>query len=260
MENLNLIIAERFHPPKLKKDRKEYFMNYNNRSEVKEKRKLARLAKEKEKQEQENEVNSKYSKAENYKVLMTLKEYTDLSQEKRKKWLNFIWTFKDLNEIGFSDIIQIMKIREEAENLINDYWETAKNEVKKGKSWNNLSQEQQDRLIKYWAQEKARKEQKLTEALEKQKKQSKTYEKDLELAKFHEERGKVNCPCWKCEQTKQIQEEVKQELNKTFAEQDKENEIEWVNADCANCGEHKKVDTDSGLCKKCSAEQEGEEV
>ena len=43
-----------------------------------------------------------------------------------------------------------MRIRELAENLISDYWETAKAEAEKGKkSWNSLDQEQKDRLIKY---------------------------------------------------------------------------------------------------------------
>ena len=42
-----------------------------------------------------------------------------------------------------------MRIRELAENLITDYWHTAKNEIKKGKSWNSLDQGQKDRLIKY---------------------------------------------------------------------------------------------------------------
>jgi len=43
-----------------------------------------------------------------------------------------------------------MKLRESAENLINDYWDTAKSESKKGKNWNSLDYDQQQKLIRYW--------------------------------------------------------------------------------------------------------------
>ena len=59
-----------------------------------------------------------------------------------------------------------------------------------------------------------RKENSLAEALEQQEQTSKDYEKELELAKFHEERGKVKCECWSCEEKKQIQAEVKAEQKK----------------------------------------------
>jgi len=42
-----------------------------------------------------------------------------------------------------------MRLRELADILIKDYRETAKQEIKKGKSWNSLSEEQQQRLIRY---------------------------------------------------------------------------------------------------------------
>ncbi|CAH1761631.1 3624_t:CDS:10 [Entrophospora sp. SA101] len=65
---------------------------------------------------------------------------------------------EDLNKTGFYDIIQIMKIREEADKLIR--------------------------------REKARQEKELANQLTEQANQGKTHEKDIEIAKFHEERGK----------------------------------------------------------------------
>jgi len=40
-------------------------------------------------------------------------------------------------------------------------------------------------------------------------KQSQEYLKDIELAKFHEERGKIKCECYDCEEQKEIQKEIK---------------------------------------------------
>jgi len=44
------------------------------------------------KREQEKELRkrvNKYSQVENYKVLITLKEYTQLNKAKQRKWLDF---------------------------------------------------------------------------------------------------------------------------------------------------------------------------
>ena len=147
---------------------------------------------------------------------MSLKEYTELNQEKRKLWLDFVWTLKNLTDDGRSmsinNIIEVMRIRELAENLITDYWHTAKNEIRQGTQWNSLDQEQKDHLIKYWGYEKARKENNYLEIAEQLEKQSQTYLKEIELAKFHEERGKLKCPCYACEQSKTIHQEVQKKL------------------------------------------------
>jgi len=42
-----------------------------------------------------------------------------------------------------------MRLEQLADNLIRDYQETAKSEVKKGKSWNSLDYDQQQKLIRY---------------------------------------------------------------------------------------------------------------
>lgn len=52
-----------------------------------------------------------------------------------------------------------------------------------------MSEKAKSKLIKYWGREKVRKEQELTEKLAEQEKQGESYEKELELAKFHEERS-----------------------------------------------------------------------
>ena len=61
---------------------------------------------------------------------------------------------------------------------------------------NSLSEEQQQRLIRYWGYEKARVENNFLTTTEKLERQSQAYLKELELAKFHEERGKDKCPCY----------------------------------------------------------------
>ena len=93
-------------------------------------------------------------------------------------------------------------------------------------------------------------------------KQSQTYLKEIELAKYHEQRGKTNCECYACEEQKQIRSEIEAEREKILDEYEKEqkksgdNEETPVKADCGNCFEYKKVDPDSGLCKKCEKEHE----
>src|SRR4051812_44861323 len=59
-------------------------------------------------------------------------------------------------------------------------------------------QEYHERYLKKKA-EKEQQEKELANKLVEQKKQGETYEKDIELAKFHEERGKIKCSCYGCE-------------------------------------------------------------
>lgn len=133
---------------------------------------------------------------------MSFKEYTELNQSKHKLWLDFNWTLKDCGkeiQEGFGNVVAVMKLEQVANSLIKDYWETAKKEIKKGKSWNNLSEEQQQKLIRYWGYEKARIENGYIDTAEQLEKQSQAYLKEIELAKFHEERGKDKCPCYQCQ-------------------------------------------------------------
>lgn len=145
----------------------------------------------------------KYYEAENIQILMSLKQYTELNKDKMKLWADFNWTLKDCKE-DIHDIVAVMKLREVADNLVRDYWETAKKEIRKGKSWNIISEEQQQKLIKYWGREKARIENGYIDTEEQLERQSQEYLKEIELAKFHEERGKKGCECWQCEEQKAI--------------------------------------------------------
>lgn len=232
-------------------DKKDYKLTPKSKQQIdkeyyqknKEKKKQQRRQRYQQQKEQDQQQTNKYYEAEAIKVLMSLKEYTELNQQKHKFWLDFIWTLKDLNQIGVSNIIEVMRIRELAENLINDYWTTAKNEIRKGKNWNTLSEEQKSKLIRYWGQEKVRKENRLLTELEKQKQESKQYEKELELVKFHEERGKIKCSCYQCQASKKLQGEIK-------AEMFKEDKVE--KEQCSECGKWvKELDEENGICRKC---------
>lgn len=235
--------------PKSKREinRENYFKHAEERKE----RQRQRYAKKK---EQEQERVSQYSRASDYQVLISLKEYTELNPAKHKKLLDFIWTFKSFLQAGepvFSNVLEVMRLNELGENLISDYWHTAKNEIKKGKNWNSLDQEQKDRLIKYWGREKARGEQAQTEAIEEIARKGKWFESEVEMAKFHEERGKVNCKCWQCEQKAVFSKEVKAKIKKEIEEL--EPEIE--KGECLICGKFKELD-EEGACKKCESQLE----
>ena len=160
-----------------------------------------------------------------------------------------MWTFKDLNKIGISNIIEVMRLRELAENLINDYWETVRNEIKKGKSWNSLNQDQKDRLIRYWGYEKARIENNYLDTAEQLERKSQEYLKEIELAKFHEERGKKGCKCWQCKEKATIRKEVKAKIRKEIEEHDRQSGSE--KEECPGCGKLRVLDEENGVCKRC---------
>ena len=205
------------------------------------------------KKEKEQEQLNKYYQASNIKILMSFKNYTELNKKKRKLWTDFNWTLKNCaNDIkeGFGNIVSIMKLEQVTNKLVCDYWETAKTEERKGKSWNSLDYDEQQRLIRYWGYEKARVENNFLTTAEQLEKQSQSYLKEIELAKFHEQRGKIKCECWQCEESKQIKGKIKKELFKNKPEE----KTLMVEGECANCFQYKKVDSESGLCKKCSAD------
>ena len=54
-------------------------------------------------------------------------------------------------------MVALCNLSQVADNLIRDYWDTAKSEERrKNKSWNSLDYDEQQRLTKYWGHEKAR--------------------------------------------------------------------------------------------------------
>ncbi|CAI2180937.1 661_t:CDS:1, partial [Funneliformis geosporum] len=70
--------------------------------------------------------------------------------------------------------------------------------------------------------EKARRENNYLTEAERLEKQSQEYLKEIELAKFHEERGKIKCECYQCEAQKEIQQEVKAKVKEEVRQAEKE--------------------------------------
>jgi len=190
---------------------------------------------------------------------MTFKEYTELSKEKMKMWLEFNWTLQDCQAAikeGLGNITALMKLEQVANKLVRDYWDTAKTEERKrSKSWNSLDYDEKKRLIRYWGYEKARIENNFLTTTEQLEKQSQTYLKEIERAKFHEQRGKINCPCYDCETKKEIQAEIKAEREKIIAEYEKEQKAD--KEPCPECKKwFKELDEESGVCKNCKKKYE----
>jgi len=224
-----------------KKEPKQVYKEYYQRNkEIKKTKRKERYAKQK---EQEQLTAQKHYQANSIKVLLSLKEYTELNREKMKLWSDFCWTIQDCQESGFYDIIQIQKLEQLAGNLNRDYYQTAKSKSKS--SWNSLNEKEQSKLIKYWAKEKARKEQELADKLEEQERAGEIHEKDQELAKFHEERGKIKCECWQCAKKKEVQGEIKKNLLNS-------DERKLEKEQCSECKQWvKEVDEENGVCGKC---------
>ena len=245
----------------LSKSRKQiYAENYQRNKEKKKVERRQRYQQQKlQNQLGTQQQLSKYYGAEAIKVLMPFKEYTELNKEKKQLWLDFNWTLKDCQESikeGYADVVAIMKLEQVANKLVRDYWDTAKSEERqKGKSWNSLSEEEQQRLIKYWGYEKARVENGYINEEERLARQSKSYLKELELAKFHEERGKFKCSCYACEEKKEIQKQIKtkwkQELDSYDQKQGSEKE------QCPECSKWvKELDEEVGVCRSCKRKYE----
>lgn len=225
-----------------KKEPKQVYKDYYQRNkETKKAKRKERYAKQK---EQEQLTAQKHYQANSIKVLLSLKEYTELNPVKRKLWADFCWTIQDCQKTGFFDIIQIQKLEQLAGNLSRDYYQTAQSKSKS--SWNSLSEKEQSKLIKYWGREKVRKEQELADKLAEQEQQGQLWEKELELTKFHEERGKIKCECWQCAKQKELQREIKEQMLSDYEEKESKKE------QCPECQKWvKKIDEESGVCGKC---------
>jgi len=86
----------------------------------------------------------------------------------------------------------------------------------------------------------------INEGLEEISKKGEEREKEMEIQKFHEERGKIKCECWQCAESKRIQGEIKKEVA------DYEKEEKGDKQQCSDCGKWvKKLDEENGVCKSC---------
>ena len=243
------------HKEKSSKRSSTYYQEH--KEELKVQRKAKRWQKQEQRIREELDRVNKYYGAEALRVLMSLKDYTENNRSGKERWLNFIWTFNDLQKYGFHDIVQVMKLNEEGEKLIRNYWRTAKEELKTKWEWNNLDYDRQKQLIKYWGRKKVQEEENLEQKLNQLAEKGNSYEKEIELAKFHEERGKKGCQCWHCEQNNQIRKEVENEWGKMEVEEERELASEKI--ECDNCGRkvsYRQWDDETDMCKKCSKEFE----
>lgn len=223
-----------------------YSENYQKNKERKKQQRKERYADQK---KQEQLQANQYYQASNIKILLSLKEYTKLNKEKRKLWLDFTATLHQLNQ-SITTIEEIMRLEQLAGQLIKDYRETATGKVRPGiRNWNTLTEEQQAKLIKYWGREKARIENNLLTTAEGLEQEGEEYEKDIELAKFHEQRGKIKCDCYSCAEQKKIQGAIKAEIAQ-------ESEVK-AKVQCPECQKWvKKLDEESGVCKNCTKKYE----
>jgi hypothetical protein len=255
-----------------KKSRQQIYQeNYQKNKEKKKQQQKERYYRQKElEQNQQKEVLSKYYEAEAIRILMSFKEYTELNKEKRQLWVDFNWTLNDCKKAfseGFGNEVAVMKLAQVADKLVRDFWKTAKAEKRrKVKSWNSLDYDEKQKLIRYWGYEKARVENSYIDTEERLERQSNDYLKEIERAKFHEERGKINCDCSQCQFEREIHNEVKAKIKKEkkaaakwwadYHQENEKSEAEYIRADCANCYEEKRVSVESGLCRKCEREAE----
>jgi len=173
---------------------------------------------EREKKEKENRGN--YYEANHIKVFISFKDYLNNSSEKIKLWKDFNAVYEQLRG-GVSSIIEIMRLREVAENLISDYWKTGKEKIRLDRQWSSLTREEQLTKIKAWEKAREREEQELLNSLEDQERHMKEKRKEKVLRK----------------QNEQVLEDYKDKKDK----------------ECLNCGDTvKRLNQETGTCKKCS--------
>ncbi len=95
--------------------------------------------------------------------------------------------------------------------------------------------------------------------LEEIEKQGLRDEKEIERAKFHEERGKVGCDCWLCQQQKEAQKELavkKEREREVFLKEGEEDDL----VKCVECMRKVKKsqrDEEADACKRCAREFSG---
>jgi len=203
------------------------------------------------------EQAGKYT-AKDIKVLMSLKTYTELSKEKQQTWLDFQWAFKDIQQYGIYTIGEVQELVAKGENLVRDYLATAKAEtISRAKRWNSLSEKEQKEFIAYLSRKRVAERKRAKEGEEELSAEAKEWEAEIErelnVSKYHEERGKIKCQCSSCEQREEVMQEVKKEVeeelkNNPFAKEDMNEK-----AECANCGKVRELNEDD-VCSKCEKE------
>ena len=232
--------------PKSKKELDNEY--YQQNKEHKKAQRRIRYQEQKELAEkQKKEMEHSLYTAESIKILMTWGEFTNFSKEKKKQWAEFMWTLKEIaDNILFADVTQLQKLELLTSNIVRDYHETAKTfERKLVTDWTILNAAEQNKLVKRWGRERAREKKALDDKIEEFVKQGESHEKDIELMKFHEERGKVKCDCWKCQEEKKIRGEIKDE------QRGKEPKEKIECSECKKMVSLSSWNEDEGACKPC---------
>jgi len=172
-----------------------------NQAKLKEQRKLRYQAQTQQIKTESKTKLSNYYRANNIQVLVSLKDYLASSADKQKLWYRFTGVLSQIKE-GVSDIIEIMRLREVTEDLISDYWTTAKKQIRINKQWNKLSFAEQQAKKNHWEKELQKEESELFAKLAKKttKQQAKIQEqkakKQAEINDYWNKKtsAKVECP------------------------------------------------------------------
>ena len=190
--------------------------------------------------------------AKDIKILLSLKEYSESSKERKGQVADFLIEVKDITGIGLFDISQVQQLELLAGNLRRDYYSQVRQEVRKRtRSWASLSEKERREFLAYLARRRAReirrKEGEEKELNEEAKEWEKEIERELNYDAFHRERGKIKCGCELCESRKQ--REKKEEILKELEEEEKTEKVQ-----CANCERMVKDLNEDDICKKCAEE------
>lgn len=218
----------------------------NKENYLKNKEKIKAQQKERYQQlkEQRDKELAEYYSAQRIQVLLPLKDYINLNPVNKKSWLDFSSSLQELAKGGIADIVEIQELIRLGQDLVSSYYQQTKLEIAKGKNWNKLSDKQQKKLITYWSQERLRTKLDLLTETEKLDQQSIPYQQEVELLKFHEQRGKVNCDCYNCVESKEIEASVEKKLLSKV-------KVEKLRAECPECSSIRVLDEEEGVCKAC---------
>jgi len=223
-------------------ERRKYYQKHQEQEKAKALARYWQKKKERKKQQPLYDASS-------IKVLMSLKEYSELSKKPKGLVQEFLLEVNDLTTIGLFDISQVQKLELVAGNLVRDYYQEAKKEVRtRARSWSNLSEKKKQEFLTYLVRKRAKenwkKDQESAIINQEAQEWEKEIEKELNYDSFHRERGKINCDCERC----QLGEKTEKELLNQLAKESKEK------VECANCGRMVKEVNEDDICKKCAEE------
>jgi len=184
-----------------------------NQAKLKEQRKLRYQAQTQQIKTESKTKLSNYYRANNIQVLVSLKDYLASSADKQKLWYRFTSVLSQIKE-GVSDIIEIMRLKEITEDLITDYWTTAKKQIRINKQWNKLSFSEQQAKKNHWEKELQKEESelfaKLAKKITKQKAkiQEHKVKKQAEINDYWNKKTSAKTECSECgKMVKELAEE-----------------------------------------------------